>query len=77
MALALICTVASAGVLLTFAFHLVFRKAAINFFERLKKWLITNRILILLAILLVFGTLMLARGLHVLNEVASLVSESG
>jgi len=77
VALALICLVASAGVLLTLTYFLVFRKAAAFFFERLKKWLVTYRVHILLMILLVFGTLMLARGLHILKEVASLVSESG
>lgn len=67
-ALFLFCLIASLGVLIPPFVYLLFGSRAESFFEKMKQWLIRQRALILLLILVVFGTLWLIQGLQVLRK---------
>jgi hypothetical protein len=67
LALLLFCLIASAGVLIPYTIFLLFRKNAEFIFGRLKIWILKNRVLVLLVILLVFGGISLYRGIIILQ----------
>ena len=61
--LLLFCLFASLGVLLPHTIFLFFRDSAESVFGKLRVWLLRNRALILMVVLVVFGGLWLYRGI--------------
>lgn len=61
--LLLFCFVASLGVLLPHTIFLIFRENAEYVFAKMKVWLLRNRVLILMLVLIIFGGLSLYRGI--------------
>ena len=61
--LILFCFFASLGVLLPHSIFLLFRDNAESVFAKMKIWLLRNRVLILMLVLIIFGSLSLYRGI--------------
>ncbi len=61
--LLLFCLIASLGVLLPHTIFLLFRDHADHVFPKMKVWLLRNRVLILMLVLIFFGGLSLYRGI--------------
>jgi hypothetical protein len=68
ISLILFCLIASIGVLTPYIIYLLFRKDAEIIFGKIKIWILKNRVLILLVILLVFGGISLYRGIIILQQ---------
>lgn len=68
LTLLLFCLIASTGVLIPHIIFLLFRKDAEEIFGKLKIWILKNRVLVLLVIVLVFGGLSLFKGIHILQK---------
>lgn len=68
LSLLLFCLIASIGVLIPFVIFLLFRKEAERIFGKIKIWILKNRVLILLVILLVFGAISLYKGIAILQH---------
>lgn len=66
-ALLLFCLIASIGVMIPHLIFLLFRRNAEILFGKIKIWVLQNRMLILLVILLVFGGISLYRGMLILQ----------
>lgn len=66
--LLLFCLIASIGVLIPFTIFILFRRDAEQVFGRIKIWILKNRVLILLVILLVFGGISLLKGIIILIQ---------
>lgn len=66
--LLLFCLIASIGVLIPFTIFILFRSDAERVFGRIKIWILKNRVLILLVILLVFGGISLFKGIIILLQ---------
>jgi hypothetical protein len=66
--LLIFCLIASIGVLIPHTIFILFRKKAEMVFGRLKIWILKNRVLVLLVILLVFGGISLYRGIIILQQ---------
>ena len=67
LALVLFCLIASIGLMVPFTIFLLFRKDAERIFGDLKIWILKNRVLVLLVILLVFGGISLYKGIIILR----------
>lgn len=67
VALILFSLIASIGVLTPLIIFLLFRKNAELIFGKIKIWILKNRVLILLAILLVFGGMSLYKGIMIIQ----------
>ncbi len=63
----LFCLICSIGVLLPHTIFVLFRKNAERIFGKLKFWLLKNRVLILLLILVVFGGISLYKGILIVR----------
>ncbi len=63
----LFCVICSIGVLLPHTIFVLFRKKAERIFGKLKFWLLKNRVLILLLILVVFGGISLYKGILIIK----------
>ena len=68
IALLVFCLIASIGVLIPHIIFLLFRKNAERIFGKIKIWILKNRVLILLVILLVFGGISLYKGITILLQ---------
>jgi hypothetical protein len=66
--LLLFCLIASIGVLIPFIIFILFRRDAERVFGRIKIWILKNRVIILLVILLVFGGISLFKGIIILQQ---------
>lgn len=66
--LLLFCMIASIGVLIPFTTFMLFRRDAERIFGRIKIWILKNRVLVLLVILLVFGGISLFKGIVILQR---------
>lgn len=66
LTLVLFCLIASIGVMIPHIIFLLFRTDAERIFGKLKIWILKNRVLILLVILLVFGGISLYRGIIII-----------
>ncbi len=67
LVLFLFCLICSIGVLLPHTIFVLFRKNAERIFGKLKFWLLKNRVLILLLILVVFGGISLYKGILIVR----------
>lgn len=67
LSLLLFCLIASTGILITYVIFLLFRSEAERIFGHIKIWILKNRVLILLVILLVFGAISLYKGMIILK----------
>ena len=67
LTLLLFCLIASIGILIPFVIFLLFRSKAERIFGHIKIWILKNRVLILLVILLVFGAISLYKGMLILQ----------
>jgi len=65
--LLLFCLIASIGVLIPHIIFLLFRKNAELIFGKIKVWILKNRVLVLLLILIIFGGLSLYKGLAIIQ----------
>ncbi len=63
----LFCLIASIGVLIPLAIFLLFRKNTELIFGKIKIWILKNRVLVLLLILIIFGGLSLYKGIAILK----------
>ena len=68
VALLVFCVIASIGVMIPHIIFLLFRKNTELIFGKIKIWILKNRVLILLGILLVFGGMSLYKGLMILQQ---------
>jgi len=68
VALFVFCIVASIGVMIPHTIFLLFREKAEFIFGKIKVWILKNRVLILLAILLVFGGMSLYKGISIIGN---------
>jgi len=68
VSLLLFCLIASVGVLIPHIIFLLSRENAERIFGRIKIWILINRLLILLVILLVFGSISLFTGIKILLQ---------
>jgi hypothetical protein len=68
IALLLFCLVASIGVLIPHTIFLLSRKNAELIFGKIKVWILKNRVLVLLGILLVFGGMSLYKGITIIGN---------
>ena len=68
IALLVFCLIASIGVLIPHIIFLLFRQNAEHIFGKIKIWILKNRVLILLVILLVFGGISLYKGITILLQ---------
>lgn len=66
-ALLIFCLISSAGVLLPHVIFVLFQENAERIFGKLKFWLLKNRVLILLLILVVFGGISLYKGILIVR----------
>jgi len=60
--------IASIGVLIPLLIFLLFRKMAEHIFGKIKVWILKNRVLVLLLILLIFGGLSLYKGIVIIQQ---------
>jgi len=67
IALILFCLIASIGVMIPPTIFLLFREKAELLFGEIKVWILKNRVLILLAILLVFGGMSMYNGITIIG----------
>jgi hypothetical protein len=67
LSLLLFCLIASIGILITYVIFILFRSDAERIFGRIKIWILKNRVLILLVIVLVFGAISLYKGIIILQ----------
>jgi len=68
VALLVFCLIASIGVLTPLIIFLLFRQKAEHIFGKIKIWILKNRVLVLLVILLVFGGISLYKGITILLQ---------
>jgi len=68
VSLLLFCLIASVGVMIPHIIFLLSRDSAERIFGRIKIWILINRVLILLVILLVFGGISLIKGIKILLQ---------
>jgi len=68
IALLVFCLIASIGVLIPHIIFLLFRQNAERIFGKIKIWILKNRVLVLLVILLVFGGISLYKGITILLQ---------
>jgi hypothetical protein len=68
ISLLLFCLIASVGLMIPLFIFLLFRAHAQRLFGILKIWILQNRVLVLLVILLVFGGISLYRGILILQQ---------
>ena len=68
VALFIFCVVASIGVMIPHTIFLLFREKAELIFGKMKVWILKNRVLILLGILLVFGGMSLYKGITIIGN---------
>jgi len=68
VALIVFCIVASIGVMIPHTIFLLFREKAEFIFGKIKVWILKNRVLILLGILLVFGGMSLYKGISIIGN---------
>ena len=68
VALLLFCVIASIGVMIPHVIFLLFRENAEIIFGKIKIWILKNRVLILLVILLVFGGISLYKGITIIQQ---------
>jgi hypothetical protein len=68
IALFIFCVVASIGVMIPHTIFLLFRKNAELIFGKIKMWILKNRVLVLLLILLVFGGMSLYKGFMIIQN---------
>lgn len=68
ISLLLFCLIASIGILIPYVIFILFRRDAERVFGQIKIWILKNRVLILLVILLVFGAISLYKGITILQE---------
>jgi len=61
-ALLIFCLIASIGVMIPHIIYLLFRKDAERVFTKMKIWLLQNRVLILMGVLILFGGMSLYKG---------------
>ena len=66
--LLLFCLIASIGVLIPHTIFLLFRKNAELIFGKIKVWILKNRVLVLLLILIIFGGTSLYKGLMIIQN---------
>ena len=66
--LLLFCLISSLGVLIPHTIFLLFRKNAEVIYGKIKFWLLKNRVLILLVVLLIFGSISLYRGIAIIGS---------
>ena len=68
LSLLVFCLIASIGILIPYIIFLLFRSDAERIFGNIKIWILKNRVLILLVILLVFGAISLYKGIEILQQ---------
>lgn len=68
IALLLFCVIASIGVIVPLIIFLLFRKHAERIFGKIKIWILKNRVLVLLLILIIFGGLSLYKGIMIIQK---------
>ncbi len=68
VALFIFCVVASIGVMIPHTIFLLFREKSELIFGKMKVWILKNRVLILLGILLVFGGMSLYKGITIIGN---------
>ena len=66
--LLLFCLISSLGVLIPHAIFLLFRKNAEVIYGKIKFWLLKNRVLILLVVLVIFGSISLYKGIEIVGS---------
>lgn len=66
--LLLFCLISSLGVLLPHAIFVLFRKNAEVIYGKIKFWLLKNRVLILLLVLVIFGGISLYKGIAIIES---------
>jgi len=68
MALLLFCMIASIGVMIPHIIFILFRRNTELIFGKIKIWILKNRVLVLLLILIIFGGLSLYKGFMILQK---------
>ncbi len=68
LVLLVFCLIASIGVLIPHIIFLLFRKNTEIIFERIKVWILRNRVLVLLLILIIFGGISLYKGIMIIQN---------
>lgn len=63
----LFCVIASTGVMIPHIIFLLFRKNTALLFGKIKTWILKNRVLVLLLILIIFGGLSLYKGITIIH----------
>ena len=63
----LFCVIASTGVMIPHIIFLLFRKNTELIFGKIKVWILKNRVLVLLLILIIFGGLSLYKGIMIIQ----------
>jgi hypothetical protein len=68
VALLVFCVIASIGVMIPHIIFLLFRKNAELIFGKIKVWILKNRVLVLLLILIIFGGISLYKGITIIQN---------